>query len=57
MGRLQDCNAESHAEDRGSGYEDLARELSHDVSPVVVKELLTPPGADRRHEPLYFIEA
>jgi hypothetical protein len=57
VGRLQDCKAENHAEDRGSDYEDLARELSHDVSPVVMKELRTPTGSDRRHEPLYFVEA
>ena len=57
MDRLQDRNAASHTEDRGCGYEDLARELSHDVSPEVVKELRMPPDADKRHEPLDFIEA
>lgn len=36
VGRLQDCNGDHRAEDRGSGYENLARELSHDISPVVV---------------------
>ena len=57
VGRMQDRNAENRAEDRGSGYEDLARELSHDVSPEVVKELRMPPGAGGMHEPLYFKEA
>ena len=46
MDRLQDCNAENRAENRGSGYEDLAGELSHDVSTELVKELRMPPGAD-----------
>ncbi len=54
MGRNQDRNAENRAEDRGSGYEDFACELSNDVSPEVVKELRMPPGAGGMHEPLYF---